>query len=203
LGDNRYAYVGNDPLGGIDPFGLKTIIINGGSSLGPGGSFPGAGPNRGLSRIAQQLGDPEGRLKEEVLPIFNSGQTEEAYAQACQSKKDGQPVYVIGHSLGGRAALAVARRLVSACGVAPDHLFTIDPFEAPDVKAPPGVPVTNFYQRRSWWFQGPAVGDARANIFVPEAFHSDITEKGIVRGTIEQTIFESRGLGESLGGRYR
>jgi hypothetical protein len=62
----------------------------------------------------------------------------------------------VGHSLGGRAALAVALQLVEECRFAPDHLFTIDPFEAPDVKAPPGVPTTNFYQRRSWWFTARA-----------------------------------------------
>jgi hypothetical protein len=40
----------------------------------------------------------------------------------------------VGHSLGGRAALAVARQLVEKCRFAPDYLFTIDPFEAPDVR---------------------------------------------------------------------
>jgi len=111
-------------------------------------------------------------------------------------------VFLIGHSLGGRAALAVARRLAEECHFAPDHLFTIDPFEAPDVQAPPGVPTTNFYQRRSWWFQGPEVEGAIANIFVPDAFHVDITQKELVKTTIERTIVESRGMGQPLGGRY-
>jgi pimeloyl-ACP methyl ester carboxylesterase len=137
-----------------------------------------------------------------VLPVLNSGQTQLAFESACELKKAGRPVFIVGHSLGGRAALAVARKLVSECGFAPDHVFTLDPFEAPDVMAPPGVPVTNFHQRRSWWFQGPEVGDARANIFVPEAFHLTITEQPVVQRTIEQTIFEGRGIGESLGGRY-
>ena len=82
------------------------------------------------------------------------------------------------------------------------HVFTIDPFEAPDVKAPPGTPVTNFYQRRSWWFQGPEVEGALANIFVPDAFHVNITANDIVKDSIVQTIRESRRMGESLGGRY-
>lgn len=130
------------------------------------------------------------------------GDTEAAYAEACTRKRAGEPVYIVGHSLGARAALAVARQLVSRCGFAPDHVFTLDPFEAPDVKAPPGVPVTNFYQRRSWWFQGPEVGGARDNIFVPGAFHQTITGVESVRNTIEQTTIESRGLTDSLGGRY-
>jgi RHS repeat-associated protein len=202
LGGNRYAYAGNSPLGGIDPFGLYTIFINGGSSFGPGGSFPGAGSNAGLVQIKEQLSNPDGKAKEPVSRIFNSGETEAAYAEACTRKRAGEPVYIVGHSLGARAALAVARQLVSKCGIAPDHVFTLDPFEAPDVKAPPGVPVTNFYQRRSWWFQGPEVGGARDNIFVPGAFHQTITGVESVRDTIEQTIIESRGLTDSLGGRY-
>jgi pimeloyl-ACP methyl ester carboxylesterase len=199
LGSNRYAYAGNSPLGGIDPFGLYTIFINGGSSFGQGGSFPGAGPNEGLVEMREHLS----KANEPVSKILNSGETEAAYAEACARKRAGEPVNLVGHSLGGRAVLAVARQLVSRCGFAPDHVFAIDPFEAPDVKAPPGVPVTNFYQRRSWWFQGPEVGDARANIFVPGYFHSDITRSELVQGTIERMIIESRGLSESIGGRYR
>jgi SNF2 family DNA or RNA helicase len=53
------------------------------------------------------------------------------------------------------------------------------------------------------FFLGPEVGDARANIFVPGYFHSDITRSELVQGTIERTIIESRGLSESIGGRYR
>jgi RHS repeat-associated protein len=202
LGGNRYAYAGDGPLGGIDPFGLYTIFINGGSSFGPGGSFPGAGSNEGLVQLRKRLSSEEG-AKEELSEILNSGETEAAYAQACARKRAGEPVNLVGHSLGGRAVLAVARQLVSRCGFAPDHVFTIDPFEAPDVKAPPGVAVTNFYQRRSWWFQGPEVGDARANIFVPGYFHSNITGSDIVQDTIEQTIIEGRGQTDPLGGRYK
>lgn len=61
------------------------------------------------------------------------------------------------------------------------------------------MPVTNFYQRRSWWFQGPEVGDAQANIFVPGAFHQTIKEALSVRRSIEETIIESRSLTDSLG----
>jgi RHS repeat-associated protein len=204
LGDNRYVYIGSNPLGGIDPFGLETIIINGGlPSYGPGGSSAGPDPvNPGLRQIAARLEDPRRGVNERVLPVLNSGQTAEAYQQACGLKKSGRPVHIIGHSLGGRAALAIAQRLVSDCGFAPDHVFTIDPYEAPDVKAPPGVPVTNFFQRRSWWFQGPEVEGAAANIFVPGTFHLNITQHESVKVTIEQTIIESRGIGESSGGRY-
>jgi RHS repeat-associated protein len=200
VGANRYAYAGNNPVGAIDPFGLETIFINGGSpSFGPGGSLAeGDGKNTGLRDLEQRLKDSG----EDVVGFYNSGQTEAAYKQACDLKKNGRPVFLIGHSLGGRAALAVARQLAEKCGVAPDHVFTIDPFEAPDVKAPPGAPTTNFYQRRSWWFQGPEVEGAVANIFVPGAFHIDITETEVVQGTIERTITESRGMGQTTGGRY-
>ncbi len=199
LGANRYAYLGNNPLGALDPFGLETIIITGGSaSSGPGGSSAGANPvNPGLTQIANRL-EP----REKVVAILNSGQTDEAFERACNLKKSGHPLFIIGHSWGGEKALRVARRLVADCGIGPDHVFTIDPFSAPDVKAPPGAPVTNFYQRRSWWFGGPEVEGAVANIFAPEAFHGDITRKMIVQDTIVQTIFESRGVGQPLGGRY-
>jgi RHS repeat-associated protein len=193
-GASRYAYVGNNPLGAIDPFGLETIIINGGS--------PSSGTratNPGLNRIREDL---EYDRHEKVLPIFSSGQTNKAYEEACALKQSGRPVFIIGHSWGGKTALEVARRLVADCGIAPDHLFTIDPFEAPDVKAPPGVPVTNFYQRRSLWFQGPEVEGALANVFVPDAFHTDITGRDLVKQAIEATILEKRGVGQPLGGRY-
>lgn len=199
-GANRYVYAGNNPLNALDPFGLETIIINGGlPSFGPGGVSAGRNPrNAGLDRMVGRLE----RINEEVVAFLNSGQTPQAFEQACRLKKRKRPVFLIGHSLGGRAALEVARRLLEDCGLAPDHVFTIDPFEAPDVMAPPGVPVTNFYQRRDWYFQGPEVAGARANVFVPGAFHLNITDHDLVRRTIEQTIRESRGLGESLGGRY-
>ena len=39
-----------------------------------------------------------------------------------------------------------------------------------------------------------------SNIFVPGAFHVDITENKVVQTTIERTIVESRGIGQSTGG---
>jgi len=133
----------------------------------------------------------------EVIRLVFRSQNE---TEPVEPSEAGQKIATNAYRL--RAALAVARRLAEECHFAPDHLFTIDPFEAPDVQAPPGVPTTNFYQRRSWWFQGPEVEGAIANIFVPDAFHVDITQKELVKTTIERTIVESRGMGQPLGGRY-
>jgi len=46
------------------------------------------------------------------------------------------------------------------------------------------------------------VEGAIANIFVPGAFHNDITETELVKTTIQRTIIESKGIGQSTGGRY-
>ncbi|MBI2158677.1 MAG: hypothetical protein HYU26_17525, partial [Candidatus Rokubacteria bacterium] len=74
---------------------------------------------------------------------------------------------------------------------------------APHIKAPPGVPVTNFYQRRSFWFfEGPEVAGAVANIFVPGETHFTITQHETVKTTIERIILEKRGIGRPLGGHY-
>ena len=193
LGANRYAYVGNSPLLGLDPFGLETLMIKGGSPSSA------SGPNPGLVEIGTRLSS----MGEDVRPLFSNGQTDTVAQEACRLKQSGRPVFLIGHSWGGKAVIEVAQRMVEECGMAPDHVFTIDPWEAPHIKAPPGVPVTNFYQRRSWWFfEGPEVAGAVANIFIPGRDHWTITGHDTVRQTIEQIILEKRAIGRPLGGHY-
>jgi RHS repeat-associated protein len=201
-GANRYGYVDDNPVNAIDPFGLETIMINGGvGSSGPGGSSAGARPvNRGLARIKERL--EQGG--ETVHGVFNSGAQAAAVKAAIDAKRRGEPVYIIGHSLGGERALRVAAELARR-GITPDHVFTIDPFIQDGTTVPPGVPVTNFYQENVGWasrfIRGREVVGADANVLITGTSHLTITEHGTVRDTIQNTILAPR-TAPSLGGRY-
>jgi RHS repeat-associated protein len=196
-GANRYAYVRNTPLNAIDPFGLDTIIIYGGAPFkGPNGFLNGLGGNPGLQELQRILHPVE------PVTIFNSGQQREIVELAKRIRAGGHPLYIIGHSLGGRRALAAVTELLDA-GLTPDHVFTIDPFIADDTIAPPGVPLTNFYQMQSF-INGRPIADA-TNIEISDSGigHFSITNHNLVRDTIVNIItggLQSEAV--SLGGRY-
>jgi RHS repeat-associated protein len=197
-GANRYAYVGNNPVGAIDPFGLDTIIIGGGSpSSGPGGSSAGPNPlNRGLTNIV-------GRLVEagEPVAIFSSGQQREIMERARQIREAGRPLFIIGFSLGGRRAVEVVNAL--GPGLTPDHLFTIDPFIANDTSVPPGVPTTNFYQQQSFINGRPIQNATNIEIAGPGVGHFSLPGHPTVQqAIIEGVLGPSAGSGGALGGRY-
>jgi RHS repeat-associated protein len=198
LGANRYVYGGNNPPNTIDPFGLDTILIYGGSpSKGPHGSLHASGGNRGLEHLADAL-----ERRHEPVTIFNSGQQREAVQLAKKVRASGRPLFIIGHSLGGRRAVAVANELLVA-GITPDHVFTIDPFVADDTVAPPGVPLTNFYQTQSF-INGRPIADA-ANIEISDQGigHFSITDHAMVRSAILKAVTGGvQSEATTLGARY-
>ena len=146
VGANRYAYVRNTPLNATDPYGLRTFMIHGGpASSGPGGSSD-AGGNRGLNRISsalQQNGEP--------VVVLNSGELARVVEEAKQAKLAGEPVFIVGHSLGGETGSAASLELLNA-GFPVDHLILIDSFVP---VAPQGIPTTNFYQQSGLPFGFP------------------------------------------------
>jgi RHS repeat-associated protein len=197
-GANRYAYAGNNPSNAVDPLGLDTLIIYGGSpSKGPNRSLRFLGGNPGLINLARDL-----RGQQEPVAIFNSGQQKEVVDLAKRIRASGRPLYIIGHSLGGRRALAAVHELTNH-GITPDHVFTIDAFISDDATVPPGVPITNFYQMQSF-INGRPIADA-TNIEISDRGigHFSITDHAMVRETILQTI--AGGLQSEAvlpGGRY-
>src|SRR3989442_12382031 len=195
LGANRYVYALNNPINGIDPFGLDKFIIYGGlASSGPGGSS--ADLNPGMSELAKALND-----NGDVF-TFNSGQVNEVVAKAREAARAGRPVYIIGHSRGGEAAVKAARELLGL-GITPDHVFTIDPFVDPSTTIPPGLPLTNFYQERRYLIliRGFEIGGAEQNILITGTNHIDITSDPRVREPIRAAILGAS-RAQPVGGRY-
>src|SRR5439155_392771 len=81
--------------------GLDKFIIYGNlASSGPGGSSEIL--NQGMTDLATAL-DVNG----DVI-TFNSGQIDEVVAKAREAARAGRPVYIIGHSKGGEAAVKAA-----------------------------------------------------------------------------------------------
>jgi hypothetical protein len=122
--------------------------------------------------------------------------------RAKKVRASGRPLFIIGHSLGGRRAVAVANELLVA-GITPDHVFTIDPFVADDTVAPPGVPLTNFYQMQSF-INGRPVADA-TNIELSDhgIGHFSITDHAMVRSAILNTVTGGvQSEATTLGARY-
>jgi RHS repeat-associated protein len=155
---NLYAYADNAPLSGVDPLGLYTVIVHGGlPSLGPNGSWD-QGGNYGLNNLADFLdwaGEPVG--------VYNSAQAGLASRAARAACLSGQPVHLIGHSLGGAAAIDIAWQL-AARGIYVSDLTAIDAFRARHTSAPPGVLTYSFYQRQGMP-RGRPLGGRKANPF--------------------------------------
>jgi len=197
LGANRYAYALNNPLSNADPFGLDTFVIYGGlASSGPGGSSAGE-LNRGLSNLVRTLGE-----NGEPVFIFNSGQIDEVVARAREAARAGRPVYIVGHSRGGEAAVRAAAELLGL-GITPDRVFTIDPFVDPSTTVPPGLPLTSFYQTRRYLIliRGFEIGGAEQNILITGTNHIDITSHPRVQEAIQGAILGAS-RAQPVGGRY-
>ena len=93
IGVSRYSYARNTPLIGIDPDGLRTIIIHGGvGSSGPDGSSD-SGGSPGLNRLGRRL-----TAAGQAVDVFNSGQVSRAIQraeQACACRRAGPSSWVI------------------------------------------------------------------------------------------------------------
>ena len=102
---NLYGYVGNDPINGIDVTGKETIFIGGGCD----GYCPG-------QEIVKSYAESVG------AKFFTHMQSIDIMTAVMNANARGEPVVLIGHSLGGPEAL---RR--SADGNKVDLLVTVDP----------------------------------------------------------------------------
>jgi RHS repeat-associated protein len=192
-GANRYLYVGNNPINAIDLLGLFTIIIHGSSaSSGPGGSLFGGG-NLGLNAIEAQL-----NLRGEMTQSFNSGEIDKAIeaAKLIQSIDPNEPIHIIGHSMGGDAAIDVATGLLQS-GIVVDNLIPIDPFSEQEREIDARIRTLNFRQQSGLPF-GSVLKGASVSEEIIDGLglggHFDITGDSRVRDRIIDII---RGTTES------
>jgi RHS repeat-associated protein len=183
-GGNPYTYVGNSPLNAVDPFGLFTIVMFGGAaSSGPRGASASSGGNAGLTNLM-------GALKRggERIESLNSGQVQDAIRLATHAQAAGEPVYIVGHSLGGSAGIDAALKLPQP----PTHLYTIDPF-LPNQSIPSNIPTTNFLQRDALPYGSYLQGQNVENLLIDglgSLGHFTITEQ--VRDAIAEQILSGR-----------
>lgn len=114
----------------------------------------------------------------------------------------GRPVFIVGHSLGGEAAVRAAVELLGL-GITPDHVFTIDPWVQPGITIPPGLPLTNFYQEKRFmlFIRGFEIGGAQPNVLVEGTNHFDITNDPRVQESIKGAILGAS-RAQPVGGRY-
>jgi hypothetical protein len=123
----------------------------------PGGSSS-QGGNPGLNALATALasaGEPVG--------VFNSAQIGQAQRAAQAACLSGQPVHLVGHSLGGRAVIDIAWQLANK-GIYVSDLTAIDAFRSPYTSAPPGVLTYGFFQDQDPP-RGRPLGGRKANPF--------------------------------------
>jgi RHS repeat-associated protein len=114
---NLYAYVGNDPINFVDPTGTRDIYIGGAADKG----FTRNVEN--YARIQQQ------NHPERDIQYFSYKDTTEIYQAAVAARQAGEPLNIVGHSLGGRTAIDLAVSL-EKIGIKIDLLVTIDPVGA-------------------------------------------------------------------------
>ena len=111
---NLYAYVGNDPVNGRDPSGLRDIYIGGAS-------------DKNSTRIVQNYAAIQAQNHpDRDVQYFSYTESNEIYAAAIAARESGEPLNIIGHSLGGRTAIDLSQSLADN-RVKIDNLFTIDP----------------------------------------------------------------------------
>ena len=107
---NLYIYVGNDPVNKNDPTGERDIYIAGG-----GEEFRN-GPVRDY--VAREQANSNQDIR-----VFSWNEFSSAVAAANEPLKAGEPLNIIGHSLGGSAAVELAGRADNLT----TNLITIDP----------------------------------------------------------------------------
>jgi RHS repeat-associated protein len=108
---NLYAYVANDPLSRIDPDGKRDIYIGGAA-------------DKNRTRIVQDYKASQVRLHPGRDVRYFSYREKKSIAAAINAPRtEGEPLNVIGHSLGGREALRQANHTDAKI----TNLITVDP----------------------------------------------------------------------------
>ena len=111
---NLYIYVGNDPMNFTDPTGqFRDIYIGGASDA--------------RTRIVASYADRQRAAHPGREVRYYSYQRYQNIREAIASTPRGEPVNVIGHSLGGAQAI----READIAGRQIDNLITIDPVDTP------------------------------------------------------------------------
>jgi uncharacterized protein RhaS with RHS repeats len=121
-GLNLYAYVGNNPISGVDPLGLVVFYVHGTWSNGTADTFP----TSFVNAVQAHFDDPNARF-------FNwSGENNDAARQAAafalaqqinayKKQHPCEPIEVVAHSHGGNVALLASQK----SGVYIDELLTL------------------------------------------------------------------------------
>jgi pimeloyl-ACP methyl ester carboxylesterase len=107
---NLYAYVGNDPVDGRDPTGLLDLYIGG------------AADDWFTWTVKRYADRVHGSYRSWTDPAGIMADITAAYRR-------GEPINIIGHSLGGSAAIIAAENS-QARGMSIDLLITVDPVRA-------------------------------------------------------------------------
>jgi RHS repeat-associated protein len=108
---NRYVYAKNSPYNYIDPDGRRDIYIGGGA-------------DKDRTRIVQDYAAAQQKLNPgRDIQYFSYSEKTEITTAINSPLKDGEPLNVIGHSLGGREAVNQA----NSTGTMITNLVTIDP----------------------------------------------------------------------------
>ena len=121
---NLYAYVANDPMNRSDPTGLRDVYI--------GGAL-----DKDATRLVQDYAAQQQVLHpDRDIQYFSWADQKAVNAAISAPLADGEPLNVIGHSLGGSSAIIGA----NSTGAKITNLLTIDPVaQAGDGTKPSGV----------------------------------------------------------------
>jgi RHS repeat-associated protein len=139
-GGHRYTYANNAPLSGVDPLGLYTIIIHGGPPSSRQPIVASQGSNAGLNTLADFL-----LLAGEPIGVYTAGQMDDALVDARSQCRAGNPVHLVGHSMGGTSVIDIAWSL-ARMGILVSDITAIDAFRPRVGSMPPGITTLNYYQ---------------------------------------------------------
>ncbi|AWV08082.1 RHS repeat domain-containing protein [Marilutibacter maris] len=111
---NRYQYVRNDPYSRVDPDGERDIYIGGAS-------------DKDGSKIVENFADArKGKPPGRDVQYFGWHQRKEIQAAIAAPLSEGEPLNIIGHSLGGREAIWQANNTSALIS----NMVTVDPVGA-------------------------------------------------------------------------